>query len=190
MKLFIYGGSFDPVHLGHEAIVNYVLPKCDKLLIVPTNKSPNKRNAPLIASFHRYKMLKLLFESSKKIEVLRYELDQEESAFTYDTIKFVKSKYVNFDITLIMGFDLFEDLNNWYNINKIKKMVNFIVFNRNKNNINDLDDFKVEFIKDFELLVSSSKVRDLFNEDEKDLARSMLPPLVYEYLIKEKIFSC
>ena len=52
MKIFFYGGTFDPPHKGHESIMKYVLPMCDTFIIVPTTLSPNKRELPLASNQH------------------------------------------------------------------------------------------------------------------------------------------
>ena len=69
MKICLYGGSFDPVHVGHQQIVEKIADSCDKIIIIPTNQSPHKKQMPTARSVDRCEMLKLLFKNNKKIEI-------------------------------------------------------------------------------------------------------------------------
>ena len=62
MKIFFFGGSFDPPHLGHKMIVDYCLNKCDKFIIFPSLNSPEKDKLIFSDYMHRLKMLKILFK--------------------------------------------------------------------------------------------------------------------------------
>ena len=63
MKIFFFGGTFDPPHKGHECIVNHLLPLCDKFIIFPAGLSPSKSDLPLADINHRINMLKILFNN-------------------------------------------------------------------------------------------------------------------------------
>ena len=191
MRIFLYGGSFDPVHNGHEKIINNILPLCDKLIIIPTNKSPHKSINTIANTQHRYSMLSLLFQLNKKIDIITYELDKKEPAFTYETISFIKSKYANYNnITFVLGYDLINTLSDWYKINEIKKNVNFIAFHRKNYNIKELDGFNIKFIEDFYVETSSSEIRDLLINKQLEIVRNMIPPLIYDYIIKNNLYIC
>ena len=68
MKIFLYGGTFDPVHIGHTKIIDKISLLCDKVIVVPTHKSPGKNNFPIANSIDRYEMLNLLYE---KVKILK-----------------------------------------------------------------------------------------------------------------------
>ena len=190
MKLFIYGGSFDPFHIGHELIVNNVLSLCDKLIIVPTNQSPHKSHRPAFNSKSRYNMLQLMFENNNKIDVSNYELTKANPAFTYDTILHLKSKYKKPNITIVIGYDLIKGLSSWYRINEIKEEVKFLAYHRNEYNKNQFKDFDISYVEDFNQSVASSKVRDLLENKKFGTVKPMLPSLIYDYITNKESYQC
>ena len=91
-------------HNGHELIVDYCLNKCDKIVLVPNRKSPHKQFVPFASEKHRKQMLNILF-NNKKIEISNFEFESLSENYTYLTIKHLKKKYENFDLTMIIGYD-------------------------------------------------------------------------------------
>ena len=130
MKIFFYGGTFDPPHKGHESIVNHLLPLCDKFVLFPTVQSPLKNASPKADINHRINMLKILF-NKKKIEIDYFDSDKKKKNYTYLTISYLKKKYLDSSLTMIIGKDQLINLSNWKNYKSIIDNVNIICFNRN-----------------------------------------------------------
>lgn len=131
MQLAVFGGSFDPVHIAHEAIVNEAVKELDidKLFVVPTYLNPFKN------SFHfkpkiREQLLKKVFFSNQKVEVCDYEIKQNRAVYSIETIKYLKNLYNPSKIYLIIGADNVKNLNKWYKINELKTLVDFVVVSR------------------------------------------------------------
>jgi len=158
MNIAIFGGSFDPFHIGHEKIVNIVLKELNinKLFIVPTFLNPFKNSSFLDANT-RLELLKDMYKNSNNIEIIDYEVKQKKKITSYETIKFLKNNYSINKIYLVIGADNLNDVHLWYNFENLKNEVEFIVFSRD--NIS-LKNNSIEFIN-FELYetVSSSKLR-------------------------------
>jgi len=190
VKLFIYGGSFDPFHIGHELIVNNTLSLCDKLIIVPTNQSPHKSHRPIFNSKSRYDMLQLMFKTNNKIDVINYKLNKKKSALTYDTIHYLKSKYKKSDITIIIGYDLIARLSDWHRIDEIKEEVKFLAFHRSDYNKIELQDFDITYVEDFNKSVASSEIRELLINKRIETVKPMLPSLIYDYIASKKAYKC
>ena len=102
MKIFFYGGTFDPPHIGHQKIIEALLPRCDKMIIFPAKKSPFKKVYPIASNIHRINMLNLLFENNKVI-IDDYEILSEKLNYTYLTIDYLEKKYLNCSFTIIIG---------------------------------------------------------------------------------------
>ena len=87
MRIAIYGGSFNPMHIGHEKIVDYVLNNLnmDKIIIIPVG-IPSHRENNLEQSDTRLKICKEIFKGNKKIEVSDIEIKSEGKSYTYDTL--------------------------------------------------------------------------------------------------------
>lgn len=132
MQLAVFGGSFDPVHIAHEAIVNEAIKELDidKLVVVPTYLNPFKN------SFHlepiiREKLLKKVFFNNQKVDICDYEIKQNRAVYSIETIKYLKNLYKPSKIYLIIGADNVKDLNKWEAIDELKSLVNFVVASRN-----------------------------------------------------------
>ena len=87
MKIFFYGGTFDPPHIGHKKIIEALLPRCDKMIIFPAKKSPFKKVYPIASNIHRINMLNLLFENNKVI-IDDYEILSDQAVGANETFEF------------------------------------------------------------------------------------------------------
>lgn len=175
MQLAIFGGSFDPIHIAHEAIVNKALNslEIDKIIVVPTYLNPFK------SSFHyepniRFNLIKKVFKNNPKVKVCDYEIKQNRSVYSIETVKYLKNLYKPSKIFIIIGADNVKDLNKWNNINELKELAQFVVFNRTGFQNDSNDDFK---ILDLNINISSTQLRE-----EVDL--SYIPKQIKEDILK------
>jgi len=159
MDIAIYGGSFDPFHIGHEKIIDLSLKRLpiDKLFIVPTFLNPFKTISYFDANT-RLELIKDLYKNNKNIEIIKYEIQQQRKVPTYETIQYLRKQYNIEKIFLIIGADVLKDLHLWYNFKNLKELVRFVVINRYniklKNNY--IDPIYIEFNED----ISSSSLRE------------------------------
>ena len=190
MRVFFYGGTFDPPHIGHKMIVEYCLDKCDKLILIPNKKSPDKLLNPIATYAQRKDMLKLLF-NNKKIVISDFERDSDKINYTYLTIKHLKKSYKNSVLTMVIGNDQLVNLKKWKNFDFILNEVKILCFNRL---LSDDDKSKNKLIKDinfiqkFNINISSSIVRkNISNNSIKNLD-GMLNNKIIKYIMKERIY--
>jgi nicotinate-nucleotide adenylyltransferase len=132
LRAGIYGGTFDPVHLGH---INLALQAknlfcLDKVVFVPANTSPHKEMQPVTASFHRLAMLTLALADYSDFSISKVEIDRKGISYSIDTIELLLETMNNFDLYLIMGADSFLDLNTWKEYRRLISQCNIIVCNR------------------------------------------------------------
>lgn len=158
MQLAIFGGSFDPIHIAHEAIVNKALNslEIDKIIVVPTYLNPFK------SSFHyepniRFNLLKKVFNNNPKIEICDYEINQNRPVYSIETVNYLKNLYKPSKIFIIIGEDNIKDLNKWNNINELKELAQFVVFKRSGFENDKLNDFKT---LDLNIDISSTQLRE------------------------------
>lgn len=131
MKVAIFGGSFDPPHIGHEQIIQKALEKLDidVLFVVPTYLNPFKKK--FFAPPHlRYKWVKKLLLPYKKAKVLDYELKQNRPVPTIETVRYIRKHYHPEKIYLIIGADNLPSLYKWKDFDKLKKLVTFVIATR------------------------------------------------------------
>lgn len=164
MNIAIYGGSFDPVHIGHEKIIESValLNDIDKLFVVPTFLNPFK------STFHftpiqRYEFLCDLFSNKEKVKISDYEISNNKPTPSIKTVEYFKRKYNPSKIFLVIGADNLAKLHKWENFEKLKSEVEFIVVTRRGYEVkNDIIPFRKI---DLNIDISSSFLRDKLDID-------------------------
>lgn len=129
MKLALYGGSFDPPHAGHVAVVTKALEllPIDKLYIVPAWRNPFKSSVIAEGSI-RYKWLKEIFAPFKKVEISDFELMMGRSVFTIETVKHFAP--LCDEIYLIIGADNLENLKKWHDYEELSTLITWVVATR------------------------------------------------------------
>lgn len=135
MKLCVFQGTFNPIHNAHLRLAEDVVSRFDfdKLLFIPAFNPPHK-SADLDFSHHRLEMVKLAVKSNPKFEVSDIEFRRDGKSYTFLTIKELYDLYnIEGKIHFIIGTDAFEKIETWYEVDKLKELVKFIVFVREDN---------------------------------------------------------
>lgn len=160
MQIAIFGGSFDPPHIGHQTIVKKAIKKLDidLLIIVPAFLNPLKIKSFLDAKT-RFKLLKKLFSKFDNIKVSNYEIKKERAVYSIETIRYIKKKYKPSKIYLIIGADNYKTFHLWDRYKEIKELVTLVVVTRDghKYEIND----EVKRLK-VNIKISSTELRNTF----------------------------
>jgi len=125
----LFGGSFDPPHIGHEAIVKALLnfKEIDKVVVVPTFLNPFKSHSHASPEL-RLRWIKGVFSGYKKVEVSDYEVKQNKSVASILSVKHFLKKYKK--IYLVIGADNLASLHKWERYNELKELVTFVVATR------------------------------------------------------------
>lgn len=132
-KIAFYGGSFDPVHLGHLAIAHALLElfRLDEFYFVPAFHAPHKRDKKVISPFCRYAMLALATNDEPQIKISTIELEAPEKPYTVETLTKLKNHYNNeAEIFFVMGADSWNEINTWREWQRLLLLTNFIVVTR------------------------------------------------------------
>lgn len=131
-KIGIFGGSFNPVHLGHLNSLRTVLKKnkLSKIFLVPNSKNPLKKVEDAPAAEHRLNMVKLAIKDDPQFSVDDQELARGGTSYSIETIRFYESKYGAENVYFILGADSFESFDKWKNFEDILKATNLIVTTR------------------------------------------------------------
>ena len=131
MKAAIFGGSFDPPHTGHDAIVKSALKDLDidRLYIVPTWMSPFKDGFSATPE-QRLAWTKRLWENLPNVTIIDYEIRQQRSVPSAETVQYIKGCYPISHLYLIVGADNFQSLPRWYRYDELLEEVEIVVANR------------------------------------------------------------
>ncbi len=185
MKIAIFGGSFDPIHKGHERIVYKALKKLEieKFFLIPTYLNPLKNSSHLSAKI-RFTLLKKLFKKEKKVHICSYEMKQKKAVFSIETIKYIKKKYKTSKIYLIIGADNYNNFHLWKDYKKIKKLVKLVVVTRNGFKKEELKDLKNVKVLKVNKNISSSYIRNTF--DMKEIPNKIKKDLKQIFKNKDK----
>ena len=205
MKIGVYGGAFNPPHLGHITAARAVsgLLKLDKLLIIPTGHPPHKILPPGSPTpEQRLEMTRLAMEQTglgDKAEVLDLELRREGSSYTADTLACLKEKYPEDELWLLMGADMFLTLHTWHEPERILSLAGVAAFGRTEADMEELFSVQRDFLcrrhpqaRIFTLSipgvvdVSSTELRERLAGGE---GGSLLAPAVYGYILREKLYG-
>ncbi len=150
----LFGGSFDPPHIGHMAIVEALreLKDIDKVIVMPTFLNPFKSQFYASASL-RVRWLKEIFSDYKNVEVSEYEVLQGKKVPTVETVKHLLKSYKK--IYLVIGADNLASLHKWNRYNELRDLVTFIVVPR------DGIEISQEFLRlNVDEKISSTKLRE------------------------------
>jgi nicotinate-nucleotide adenylyltransferase len=132
MKIGLLFGSFNPVHVGHLIIANYMAnyTSLDKVWLVVSPQNPLKKYGDLINTYDRLEMCKLATDNSKNIQVSDVELKLPQPSYTIDTLVHLKEKYPQHEFALIMGSDNLVSLPKWKNYKLILRDYQIYVYPR------------------------------------------------------------
>ncbi|WP_428025226.1 nicotinate (nicotinamide) nucleotide adenylyltransferase [Arcobacter sp.] len=132
MQIAIFGGSFDPIHIAHETIVNEALKNLnlDLLILVPTFLNPHKIKSHLSPN-ERLFLLSKNFENQEKVLISDYEINQNRPVYSIESIKYFKEYYKPEKTYFIIGADNYAKINTWHRYSEILKEVELVVVTRN-----------------------------------------------------------
>lgn len=131
MKIGMYGGSFNPPHNGHLYLAKEISRRLglDKLIIIPSNISPQKAHNGNIDPVHRINMCKAVFDD-KLFEVSDCEIARGGRSYTVDTLTFLKEQYPDSEFYLFMGSDMLLSFHTWFRFNDILSMCTLCAISR------------------------------------------------------------
>ena len=125
MKVGIYGGSFNPVHLGHVGIARRAIADLalDKLIVIPANVSPFKTEQPM--PWNRVEMVKASFRDMEKTAVDLREIERGGVSYAIDTVKEIAAENPGAELFFVIGEDSVEGLSRWKDIEELRKLCTF-----------------------------------------------------------------
>lgn len=196
MKIGLFGGTFDPIHIGHMILMENVINNLDldKIYVLPNSNPPHKLENKKTALNLRLKMVNEAIKDNPKLEINDYDYRDNEIHYTFNTINYFKKSYPNDEFFFIMGEDSFLDIEKWKNYKEILKE-NLIIFKRysNKNfslisKINQVRKYNknIYLIDNMALDISSTLIRNLVKENKS--IRYLVNDEVINIIKEEKLY--
>ncbi len=195
-RIALYGGTFDPVHVGHLEIARRVaeLFEIDKLLFIPAQMAPHKIGRPVTHPIHRYAMLALATQDDPRLAISTFELDAPDRRYTVDTIEhFQRELGDSVELFFIMGADSWAEITTWREWERLLSMTNHIVVTRpgyesSTTHVGEHRSSRIYFTDVVMNDVSATHVRRLASEGRTDELVDLLPGPVLEYIKKYRIY--
>ncbi|HYQ55894.1 MAG TPA: nicotinate (nicotinamide) nucleotide adenylyltransferase [Draconibacterium sp.] len=184
LEIGLYFGSYNPVHIGHLAIANYMVEytDIDQLWFVVSPQNPHKRKNNLLDDYHRLELVHRAIEDDNRFRASNIEFKLPKPSYTVETLAYLKDQYPNYHFKILMGSDNLENFHKWKNYDTIIEDYGIIVYPRP-----GFDPIKVQvqenitIAKDAPLMeISSSFIRKAIKEG-KDV-RHFLPYKSWQYL--------
>lgn len=168
MNVALYGGAFNPPHIGHIALVSHLSTMFDEVWVSPCFGHTFGKN--MAEPHHRLSMCKLAFETIQNVTVIKNEIEWQHATGTYDLLKRLSKLNINF--TVVIGKDNADVFKKWRNYDKLIAEHKFVVFPRVGCSAPDPDVWYLksphEYIESFEsILISSTEIREKLLRGEK-----------------------
>lgn len=186
-KIGLFFGSFNPIHIGHLAIANYMLEFTDlnKIWFVISPHNPLKQKSTLLADYHRFEMVYKAIEEDFDMKAIDIEFRMPQPSYTIDTLTRLDEKYEQYEFVVIMGGDSLESLPKWKNYEAMLEEYQLYVYQRPGAQYPERLHANVRLYEAPQMEISASFIRNAIKSG-KDI-RYFLPAKVWEY-IKEMHF--
>jgi len=189
-KIGLFFGTFNPIHVGHMIIANYMAnyTDLDEVWLVVTPQNPHKQKKSLLKDFHRLAMVREAVFDNNKLKASNIEFDLPKPSYTINTLVYLDEKYSDTDFVLIMGEDNLRTFSKWKNYEQIIDRCALYVYPRTltieeQTNEHNRTNFIHEKVKMHDLPVmkiSASFIRSAI-KDKKDV-RYLLTEPVHKYI--------
>lgn len=185
LRIGLFFGSFNPVHIGHLAIANYLVEfgNIDQLWFVVSPHNPHKKKENLLHDYDRLEMMQIAIRNEHRFRVCDVEFRLPKPSYTIDTLTHLSEKYPDHSFSIIMGSDNIVNFHRWKNYDQILKNYGILVYPRP-----GIDPLQAQIEDNYTLInaplieISSTFIREGIRQG-RDL-RHFVPPGVWEYIDK------
>lgn len=189
MKIGLFFGSFNPIHIGHLIIANHVLNETDleKIWIIVSPQNPLKSDTGLLNETNRLQMARLAVEQDPRIKVSDVEFNMPRPSYTIDTLTYLKEKYPDDSFSIIMGSDSLQNLDKWKNYKMIAMHYPIFVYKRNGFEIENTHGANIVELNVPLLQISATQIRNLIKSGKS--IRYLVPEIVREEIETRRFYK-
>ena len=188
-KVGLFFGSFNPVHIGHMIIANYMATQTDldKVWLVVSPQNPLKPKNTLARDYDRLHLVRLAIGDNPNLEASNIEFDLPKPSYTIDTLIHLKEKFPNYEFILIMGGDNLKSLHKWKNYELLLRDYQIYIYKRPLYELGELISHSNIHLFDAPLMqISASYIRACLKNGKS--VQYLVPEAVFEYLETSNIY--
>ncbi|APD06625.1 nicotinate-nucleotide adenylyltransferase [Flavobacteriaceae bacterium UJ101] len=190
MKVGLFFGSFNPIHIGHLVIANHMVEftTLDEVWFVVSPHNPHKKKSSLLDDYHRLEMVRIAIGENYKLRASDIEFSLPQPSYTVDTLAYINEKYPTYNFSLIMGMDNLDTLHKWKNYEVILENHEIYVYPRIGSGDNNLVEHpNIHIVEDVPIMqISATFIRKAI-KDGKNIA-PLLYPDVWNFLEKNNFY--
>jgi nicotinate-nucleotide adenylyltransferase len=185
MKIGLFFGSFNPIHIGHLIIANHILNETglDKIWFVVSPVNPFKIHSDLLHENARLALVNKAIEGDDRFVASDIEFQLPKPSFTINTLLFLKEANSEHDFSIIMGSDNFTDLNKWKNYESIVANYRILIYSRSGFEVKNEINATIELLNAPILDISSTAIRESIKLGKS--IRYLVPELVRKEIIEK-----
>jgi len=184
MKIGLYFGSFNPVHIGHLIIASYIVNNAGlhQVWFVISPQNPFKKSSALLNEYHRLHLVKLATEDNNQLKASDVEFKLPRPSYTIDTLAYLKEKYPQHEFSIIMGSDGLQNFEKWKNYEELVRDNPFIIYKRPGFEITPIAGANMQTLEAPLLEISATTIRKLVRDGKS--IRYLVPDKVAEEIDK------
>lgn len=188
MKIGLYFGSFNPIHIGHLIIASYVIDhsNLDKVWFVVSPQNPLKPSNTLLNEYDRLHLVTQAIDDDERFRVSDIEFKLPKPSYTIDTLTHLTEKYPQHNFSVIMGSDSYCNIEKWKNYELLVKDYSILVYNRPRFEVNH-NKYNATIIEAPLLEISSTLIRT--NIKQKKSIKYLVSDSIYDELMNNKYYK-
>ncbi|MEM7013198.1 MAG: nicotinate (nicotinamide) nucleotide adenylyltransferase [Verrucomicrobiota bacterium] len=186
MKIALFGGTFDPIHLGHGALAERAASdaELDRVIFIPCQQSPHKTDSTQATGEQRCEMIRLATAELNWAEVSTLELERDSPSFSWQTAQHFSNQYPDDELFWILGADQWVKLETWAKPNLLAQLTTFLVFARGNDVLEEKPGFRYLQLRDFDHPASATEARNSHQAAER-----FLHPGVFQYAMDNQLYD-
>lgn len=189
MKVGLYFGSFNPIHIGHLIIANHILNETDldKVWFVVSPQNPFKQSETLLNEYDRLYLVQKAIEGDGRLKASDIEFSLPKPSYTVHTLAYLSEKYPDYQFSIIMGSDGFQNLGKWKNAEVIIERYPILIYKRPGFEVDNQWKANIRVMNAPLLEISATHIRELIKDGKS--VKYLVPPSVEEEIKSTGFFK-